>query len=86
VDAARTMSVACYLLDLAGGGVERRSLELRGHGVDVTLVLHRLRGQLLDQVPPGLRTVDLNGSRTLMDVVGRSAVRPLYSNLAGFQP
>jgi glycosyltransferase involved in cell wall biosynthesis len=31
-------------------------------------VLHRLRGQLLDQVPAGLRIVNLNSSRTLMDI------------------
>ena len=71
---ARGLSVAIYLHDLAGGGVERQSLiiaeEFRRHGADVTLVLHRLRGQLLDQVPPGLRVVDLNSSRTLMDVPG----------------
>ncbi|HEY0181713.1 MAG TPA: glycosyltransferase [Rhodopila sp.] len=68
------MSIAIYLHDLAGGGVERQSLiiaeEFRRHGADVTLVLHRLRGQLLDQVPAGLRIVDLNSSRTLMDVPG----------------
>jgi glycosyltransferase involved in cell wall biosynthesis len=68
------MSVAIYLHDLAGGGVERQSLiiaeEFRRHGADVTLVLHRLRGQLLDQVPSGLRIVDLKSSRTLMDVPG----------------
>src|SRR5712675_137443 len=53
--AGSAMSVAIYLHDLAGGGVERQSLiiaeEFRRHGADVTLVLHRLRGQLLDQVP-----------------------------------
>ncbi|WP_428489955.1 glycosyltransferase [Rhodopila sp.] len=71
---ASGLSVAIYLHDLAGGGVERQSLiiaeEFRRRGADVTLVLHRLRGQLLDQVPPGLRVVDLNSSRTLMDVPG----------------
>lgn len=70
--APSAMSVAIYLHDLAGGGAERQSLiiaeEFRRHGADVTLVLHRLRGQLLDQVPAGLRIVDLNSSRTLMDV------------------
>lgn len=70
--AMRAMSVAIYLHDLAGGGAERQSLiiaeEFRRHGADVTLVLHRLRGQLADKVPPGLRVVDLNSSRTLMDV------------------
>src|SRR5882757_2378423 len=70
--AGHVMSVAIYLHDLAGGGAERQSLiiaeEFRRHGADVTLVLHRLRGQLLHQVPAGLRIVDLNSSRTLMDV------------------
>lgn len=71
---AHGLSVAIYLHDLAGGGVERQSLiiaeEFRRRGADVTLVLHQLRGQLLDQVPPGLRVVDLNSSRTLRDVPG----------------
>ena len=71
--ATRVMSVAIYLHDLSGGGVERQSLiiaeEFRRHGADVTLVLHRLRGQLLDQVPAGLRIVDLKSSRTLMDIL-----------------
>jgi glycosyltransferase involved in cell wall biosynthesis len=66
------MSVAIYLHDLSGGGVERQSLiiaeEFRRHGVDVTLVVHRLRGQLLGQVPAGLRIIDLASSRTLHDV------------------
>ena len=74
VNGTRAMSVAIYLHDLAGGGVERQSLiiaeEFRRHGADVTLVLHRLRGQLLDQVPAGLRIVNLNSSRTLTDVPG----------------
>jgi glycosyltransferase involved in cell wall biosynthesis len=69
---AQTMSVAIYLHDLSGGGVERQSLiiaeEFRRHGADVTLVVHRLRGQLLDQVPAGLRIIDLAGSRTLHDI------------------
>ncbi len=70
----RALSVAIYLHDLSGGGVERQTLiiaeEFRRHGADVTLVLHRLRGQLLDQVPAGLRIVDLKSSRTVMDIPG----------------
>jgi exopolysaccharide biosynthesis WecB/TagA/CpsF family protein len=70
--AEHVMSVAIYLHDLSGGGVERQSLiiaeELRREGVDVTLVLHRLGGQLLDQVPAGLRIVNLNSPRTLLDI------------------
>lgn len=69
---APALSVAIYLHDLAGGGVERQSLiiaeELRRHGADVTLVLHSLRGQLVEFLPPGLRVVDLKASRTLNDI------------------
>jgi glycosyltransferase involved in cell wall biosynthesis len=70
--AAPALSVAIYLHDLAGGGVERQSLiiaeEFRRQGADVTLVLHRLRGQLLAEVPAGLRIVDLQSTRTLLDI------------------
>jgi len=66
------LSIAIYLHDLSGGGVERQSLiiaeEFRRHGADVTLVVHRLRGQLLDQVPSSLRIIDLASPRTLSDV------------------
>ena len=66
--AKRAMSVAIYMHDLRAGGVERQSLiiaqEFRRYGVDVTLVLHRLQGDLIDQVPAGLRIVELQGSRT----------------------
>lgn len=71
--APRPMSLAIYLHDLSGGGVERQSLiiaeEFRRQGVDVTLVLHRLRGELVRDIPPGLRVVDLNSPRTLQDIV-----------------
>ena len=70
--AGHVMSVAIYLHDLSGGGVERQSLiiaeELRRDGADVILVLHRLRGQLLDQVPAGVKIVNLNSPRTLLDI------------------
>jgi glycosyltransferase involved in cell wall biosynthesis len=70
--APRPMSVAIYLHDLRGGGVERQCLiiaeEFRRDGADVTLLLHRVRGQLLDQVPVGLRVVDMNSARTLTDI------------------
>ncbi len=69
---ARALSVAIYMHDLSGGGVERQSLiiaeEFRRHGADVTLVLHRVRGPLLDCLPAGLRVVDLKGARTLQDI------------------
>ena len=70
--AKRAMSVAIYMHDLRAGGVERQSLiiaqEFRRYGVDVTLVLHRLQGDLIDKVPAGLRIVELQGSRTVMDI------------------
>jgi glycosyltransferase involved in cell wall biosynthesis len=69
---SRAMSVGIYMHDLRAGGAERQSLiiaeEFRRYGVDVTLVLHRLEGDLIDKVPAGLRIVELRGSRTLMDV------------------
>ncbi len=68
----RPMSVAIYMHDLTGGGVERQSLiiadELRRSGIDVTLVVHRFRGELIDQVPRDLRIVDLKSARTLSDI------------------
>jgi glycosyltransferase involved in cell wall biosynthesis len=68
----RALSVAIYLHDLAGGGVERQSLiiaeELRQNGIEVILVLHRLRGQLIGCLPSGLRVVDLESKRTLQDI------------------
>jgi len=71
-DAARPLSVAIYMHDLTGGGVERQTLtlarELRGLGVAVTLVLHQLRGELFSQLPAGLEVVDLRSRRTITDI------------------
>lgn len=59
--------VAILLPDLAGGGAERSMLLLaealarRGRAVD--LVLERLKGGYVDQVPDGLRVVTLRRSR-----------------------
>jgi glycosyltransferase involved in cell wall biosynthesis len=70
--AAPPGSVAIYMHDLAGGGVERQSLiiaeEFRRCGLDVTMVLHRLRGQLVSEIPPDLPVVDLGSNRTLGDI------------------
>lgn len=64
--------LAIYLHDLSGGGVERQSLviaeELHRRGADVTLVLHSVRGPLLNQLPAGLPVVDLKAKRTLDDI------------------
>jgi glycosyltransferase involved in cell wall biosynthesis len=68
----RAPKIAIYLHDLSGGGVERQSLviadELRRRGADVTLVLHSLRGPLLDQIPTGVPVVDLKAKRTIEDI------------------
>jgi glycosyltransferase involved in cell wall biosynthesis len=59
--------VAILLPDLAGGGAERSMLLLaealarRGHAVD--LVLERLKGGYVGQVPDGVRVVTLQPSR-----------------------
>lgn len=59
--------LAFLLPDLGGGGAERVALRLagefvaRGHQVD--LVVLRAEGDLLDQLPPGVRLVDLAAPR-----------------------
>src|SRR6185437_3018147 len=66
------LSVAIYMHDLTGGGVERQSLglarEFLNRGICVTLVLHRHSGELSNIVPKGLPIIDLNSSRTIADV------------------
>ena len=67
------LSVLVYLYDLRGGGAERQCLtlvrELLASGITVELVLHQARGELVDQVPPGIRVVNLDRSRTRHDVM-----------------
>jgi glycosyltransferase involved in cell wall biosynthesis len=66
------ISAAIYIHDLSPGGVERQSLvlarELRERGVDAELVVHRMRGELIPLLPPGIPVVELQSSRTLQDV------------------
>jgi glycosyltransferase involved in cell wall biosynthesis len=66
------LSVAIYLHDLSGGGVERQTLsladELRVRGVAVTLVLHQVRGPLVQHIPPELEVIGLGSRRTLQDI------------------
>jgi glycosyltransferase involved in cell wall biosynthesis len=66
-------SIAMYMPSLAGGGAERQCLslaaELHGAGLRVTLVLHRVEGEFVEEVPAGIRVVGLNGRRTLHDIV-----------------
>src|SRR3978361_375431 len=69
---AKRISVAIYIHDLSPGGVERQSLvlarELQARDVDVTLVVHEMRGELLPLLPDGIPVVDLHSARTLQDV------------------
>lgn len=73
VDFRPPLSVAVYMHDLAGGGVERQSLglakEFRDLGIDVTLVVHQSRGELLQQIPDWLPVVDLKSRRTVTGVL-----------------
>jgi glycosyltransferase involved in cell wall biosynthesis len=68
----RQLSVSIYLHDLSGGGVERQCMtlarEMQANGVAVSLILHQVRGQLVDQLPPGIGVVNLNRERTRHDV------------------
>jgi glycosyltransferase involved in cell wall biosynthesis len=70
---AKPVSVAIYIHDLSPGGVERQCLvlarELRMRGMDVVLVVHQLRGELLPLLPERVPVVNLHSARTLQDVV-----------------
>jgi glycosyltransferase involved in cell wall biosynthesis len=67
------LSVAIYLHDLSPGGAERQCLvlarELAERGIDVSLVLHDVRGELLPLLPISVPVVNLGGGRTLRDVL-----------------
>jgi glycosyltransferase involved in cell wall biosynthesis len=71
--AEKRLSAAIYIHDLSPGGVERQSLvlarELRDRDVDVSLVLHQLRGELVPLLPEGVPVVNLDSQRTLHDVL-----------------
>jgi glycosyltransferase involved in cell wall biosynthesis len=66
---AKKRSVAIYLPNLAGGGVERIKLTLVDafveNGLDVTFVLNRADGELMAFVPPSVKVVSLEAGRTL---------------------
>lgn len=68
----RRLSVAIYMHDFSGGGVERqclmlaRALQELGH--DVSLVVHQSRGELKSQLPNNLRVIDMHARRTIGDV------------------
>jgi glycosyltransferase involved in cell wall biosynthesis len=65
---SRLPRVSLVLPNLAGGGAERVTLtlasEFLARGMAVDLVLMKNEGELLDQVPPGARVVDLKTPRT----------------------
>ncbi|MGN6389509.1 MAG: glycosyltransferase, partial [Burkholderiaceae bacterium] len=65
----KNTSLAVYLPNLAGGGVERMKLILADafikKGYDVTFVLNRAEGELLALLPPSVKVVSLDARRTL---------------------
>lgn len=71
-DKLSQLRVLVYLNDLSGGGAEKQCLtlarELMAQGVGVELILHRLRGELTDQMPAGMRVIDMDRRRTRHDV------------------
>ncbi|MEA2740106.1 MAG: hypothetical protein QOH05_3413 [Acetobacteraceae bacterium] len=70
--AEKRVTAAIYIHDLSPGGVERQCLvlarELQARGVDIVLVVHQMRGELVPLLPPGVPIVNLHSSRTLQDV------------------
>lgn len=70
--AERPITAAIYIHDLSPGGVERQCLvltqELQARGVDVVLVVHQMRGELVPLLPPGVPVVNLHSARTLQDI------------------
>ena len=70
----KKQTVTLYLPSLRGGGAERVMLNLargfaeKGHVVD--LVLAKAEGPYLNEVPEGIRVVDLNASRVLKSLPG----------------
>jgi glycosyltransferase involved in cell wall biosynthesis len=78
------ISLVIYLPGLDAGGAERSHInlapDLMARGVDVTFLVHRLQGPLVDSIPPGVRLVSLECSRTL------SAFWPLARFLKAARP
>lgn len=81
---SRCLSLAFYMPDLGGGGVERMKINLAAvllrQGCEVTFVLHRAEGALLPMLPPGARIHSLEAGRTL------AALRPLARFLRRERP
>lgn len=78
------MRIAFHFPRLASGGVEKMRIvlasELLRMGFDVDFVLCQAEGEYLEQVPKGVRIVDLRASRTL------SSLRPLIRYLNNERP
>ena len=74
----RPLRVAIYLNDLSGGGAERQSLalarEMQRSGVAVSLILHQMHGQLIDELPADLRVFNLDRRRTRHDLMPLAAL------------
>ncbi|WP_369348584.1 glycosyltransferase [Stenotrophomonas sp. JAG2] len=66
------MRIAFHFPRLASGGVEKMRIvlatELLSRGFEVDFVLCQAQGEYLDQVPPGVRIVDLKAGRTLTSI------------------
>jgi exopolysaccharide biosynthesis WecB/TagA/CpsF family protein len=71
-------SVALFMYDLSGGGVERMRLRLAGalanRGYDVTLIVQHLDGALLDSVPEGIDVLALDRAGVVASAVALAAV------------
>jgi glycosyltransferase involved in cell wall biosynthesis len=70
--AASLPSIAIYMSDLSGGGVERQVITLaqgmQAAGFSVVLLVHKIRGELRDKVPATIRVIDLQSRDTLRDI------------------
>jgi glycosyltransferase involved in cell wall biosynthesis len=68
----KNISAAIYIHDLSPGGVERQSLvlarELQHRGIEIVLIVHQLRGELIPLLPAGIPVVNLHSARTLQDI------------------
>jgi glycosyltransferase involved in cell wall biosynthesis len=77
-------SLAIYVPDLSGGGLERLQLDLApafiAAGYKVTFVLNSARGALVNQVPAQAQVESLNARRQLL------ALQPLRRYLQSAQP
>ena len=78
------LSLVIYLPSLGSGGAERLHINLApalmARGFDVTFLVHRIHGSLVDAVPQGVRLISLECHRTL------GALWPLVRFLEREQP